>query len=176
MPRPWAPRVRWAPPPTWPLPISGSRIGARRRSRVPAQGRRSANVAWRTPFLSLVGNLERLARMDQIRILEDVSIGLEDALPLVRVAVKALGDFRQVVASRHRVGARRRRGRRVAGRRRRLRRRRRSSALDVGEVRLRLFVSHANLLSPCSVSPPSSALARGGVNRGYSRAGEPVSR
>src|SRR5215813_1343014 len=111
---PPAPRARWAPVPTRSVPISGSRIGARRRSRVPAQSRRAEYVAWRTPFLSLVGNLERLAGVDQIRILDDVAIGVEDALPLVCVAVEVLGDLRQAVARDHRVGPRRRRGGRVA--------------------------------------------------------------
>jgi hypothetical protein len=41
-----------------------------------------------------------LARVDLVRVLQDVPIRFEDALPLVGVAVEALGDLREVVALR----------------------------------------------------------------------------
>src|SRR5688572_8791305 len=69
---------------------------------------------------SLGRDLEFLARIDLVGILEDVLVGLENPRPLVRVAVLALGDLREAVARHHHVDLRGRGTR---------------SALDVREIR-----------------------------------------
>src|SRR5262245_45476320 len=54
-------------------------------------------ASW-APGSVLGGDLQLLARKDLVRILEDVGVGLEDALPLVGVSVVLLGDLGQTVA------------------------------------------------------------------------------
>src|SRR5688572_14699955 len=50
---------------------------------------------------SLRGDLELLARVDLVGILEDVLVGLEDPVPGVGIAVLALGDLRERVSGLH---------------------------------------------------------------------------
>src|SRR5262249_61532871 len=46
---------------------------------------------------AVLGDLQLLPGEDLVRVLDDVGVGLEDPLPLVRVAVGVLGDLRQAV-------------------------------------------------------------------------------
>src|SRR5687768_9174029 len=50
------------------------------------------------------GQLQHLAGMNEIGILDDVPVGLVDLAPLLRVAVHPLGDLREAVALLDRVG------------------------------------------------------------------------
>src|SRR3546814_1703789 len=49
-------------------------------------------------------DLQHLAGLDQVGIVELVAVGLEDPVPCARLAVELLGDVRQRVAPLHGVG------------------------------------------------------------------------
>src|SRR5688500_8556068 len=82
-------------------------------------------------------NLQRLTGVDQIRIFDDVLVGLVDAAPLGGVAVFSFGDLRQTVAFHDNVGAAARHAGGACGHGR-AGRRGRAAALYVREVWLRL--------------------------------------
>src|SRR5512147_1844147 len=86
-----------------PRPIRSSSYTRPRRT--PGRLRRSV-TGMRFSFLlhSSFGNAKKLAREDQIRILDLVLIGFVDLPPQARFSVNILGDLRERVALHHRVG------------------------------------------------------------------------
>src|SRR5262245_11472653 len=103
---------------------------------------------------SNVRDLQLLAGVDEVRVLDDVLVGVEDLRPLVRIAVLALRDLGKTVARGDDVGPLLGRGRRRAARGRR---RRGTAALDVREIRARLVLGRV-----IEVSHESSSFDRTG--------------
>src|SRR5688500_15129756 len=78
-----------------------------RRPRAPGSSRRATCRGFWFPSASFLRwDLEFLARVDLVGMLEGLLVGFENPLPFLRAAVLALGDLRLAVARHHDIGLR----------------------------------------------------------------------